>query len=128
MVEDLTAGRDGNRFVIEIADMFGGKVPSPKEATALQLAFIGDAVYELIIRTAVLTTHAGRSGEMSRRAIAFERAASQSEMVEAIMPLLTEEEAGIYRRGRNANPSSTAKNASIADYRRATGLEALIGY
>ena len=85
-------------------------------------------MFELFIRTAVVEKAEERPKDMNRRTVAMVSAKAQSAMVEKIEPLLTEEEAAVYRRGRNANSATMAKNASVADYRRATGLEALIGY
>ncbi len=94
----------------------------------LVLAFAGDAVYELLIRTMLVRKGNARLNDLNRRKTAFAKASAQSRMMTAIEPLLTEREADIYRRGRNASPASSAKNASQTDYRRATGFEALIGY
>ena len=108
---------------------FAGKADKPLNTYApLTLAYIGDAVFELFIRTAVVEKAEERPKDMNRRTVAMVSAKAQSAMVEKIEPLLTEEEAAVYRRGRNANSATMAKNASVADYRRATGLEALIGY
>ncbi|MBE6014859.1 MAG: ribonuclease III [Lachnospiraceae bacterium] len=94
----------------------------------LTLAFIGDGVFDIIIRTAVVSKGNTRADKLHRSTSAIVKASSQSDMIEAILPYLTPEEEGVYKRGRNAKSHTTAKNASIADYRRATGFEALIGY
>ena len=94
----------------------------------LNLAFIGDSVFELVVRT-ILVEQANRPvRELQRRAGRILSAAMQAQMAEKIVPLLTEEEEAIYRRGRNAKPHTKAKNATLSDYLKATGLEALIGY
>lgn len=94
----------------------------------LVLAFAGDAAYELAVRTMLVKRGNARPNDLTRKKAAYAKASAQSRMSAAIKPYLTEEEAGIFRRGRNAKTSSTAKNASAQDYRRATGLEALIGW
>ena len=94
----------------------------------LTLAFIGDAAYELCNRTRLVQEADRNPKELQRRASAFARAPFQSAAMEVLEPLLTEEEAEVYHRGRNAKSQTKAKNASIQDYRRATGFEAVLGY
>lgn len=94
----------------------------------LVLAYIGDAVYELVLRTLVVGRGNQQVNKMHRETSRYAKAQAQSEMMDTILPLLTEEEKDIYRRGRNAKSYTTAKNASVNDYRRATGFEALMGY
>lgn len=94
----------------------------------LVLAYLGDAVFELEIRTMLVEKSCSRPNILNRKASSLVCASSQSAMVERILPHLTEEELSILRRGRNANSPTMAKNQSMADYRRATGFEALIGY
>ena len=96
--------------------------------SALSLAFLGDAVYELAIRERLMERHPGRPAALSRSASRLVCASAQAALAEAILPELTEEEEGVFRRGRNANPKTMAKNQTVSDYRHATGLEALIGY
>lgn len=94
----------------------------------LLLAYVGDAVYELVVRT-VIAMEGNRSPKaMNKEAVRYVNAAAQAAAADAIGPLLTEEEADILRRGRNAHPATTAKHMSVGDYRKATGLEALAGY
>ena len=92
------------------------------------LAYIGDAVFELIARKYVLEHGSKQPDRLHKHATAIVNAASQSAMIGAVMDMLTEEELGIYKRGRNASTATSAKHQTIADYRRATGLEALFGY
>lgn len=94
----------------------------------LVLAYIGDAVYELIIRTVLVRQENCPVQQLHRRASTLVKAENQSEIMEKLMPHLTEEEQNIYRRGRNAKSNTKAKNATIGTYHRATGFEALIGY
>lgn len=94
----------------------------------LTLAYIGDAIFDLIVRTAIVAKGNNKANNLHKSASTIVNAGSQSEMIENILPYLNEEEEAVYRRGRNAKSHTTAKNASISDYRRATGFEALIGY
>lgn len=94
----------------------------------LTLAFVGDAVYELLVRTMLVREAERRPNELNRASSALARAKAQSEAMEAVEPCLTKEEDDVYRRGRNAKSHTMAKNATVADYRRATGFEALVGY
>ena len=94
----------------------------------LVLAYMGDAVYELYIRS-MLVSHANMQvNKLHKEATGYVKAKAQAEMIKRIMPELTEEEISIYKRGRNAHSYTSAKNADIVDYRCATGFEALIGY
>lgn len=100
----------------------------PNEVAPLILAYIGDAVYEVAVRTAEISKGNRAMNRLHRDSIHLVNAKAQADMIEKIMPMLTEEELSIYRRGRNAKSNTSAKNASIGDYRKATGFEALIGY
>ena len=94
----------------------------------LTLAYIGDGVYELVIRTVLVKKGNCPVNQLHRKASSLVKAASQSAMMEFIESMLTEEEHSVYRRGRNAHSPTMAKHATMADYRRATGFEALMGY
>ena len=94
----------------------------------LTLAYIGDGIYDLIIRSLVVAKGNTRAGELHKRTSQLVKAKTQAEMIEVLLPFLTEEEADIYRRGRNAKSPTMAKNATMSDYRKATGFEALMGY
>ena len=94
----------------------------------LTLAYIGDAVYDLIIRTVVVGRGNTSANKLHKQTIEYVKAPAQARLIEAILEDLTEEEAAIYRRGRNAKPYTMAKNASMGEYKKATGLEALVGY
>ena len=95
---------------------------------ALTLAYIGDGVYELVIRTILVKKGNCPVNQLHRKASSLVKAGTQSSMMEVIEPMLTEEEHSVYRRGRNAHSPTMAKHATMADYRRATGFEALMGY
>lgn len=94
----------------------------------LKLAYLGDAVFEIIIRTLTLDTTGGPVKNLHKKSSSLVNAASQAALAAAMLPLMTEEEASVFRHGRNAKTSSVAKHADIHDYRNATGLEALFGY
>lgn len=94
----------------------------------LTLAYIGDSIYDLIIRTIVVESGNEPANKLHRKTVTFVKAGTQSEMAELLLAELTEEELAVYKRGRNAKAYTSAKNASIGDYRKATGLEALMGY
>lgn len=94
----------------------------------LVLAYVGDAVYEMIVRSCVAARGNISPNHMNNIARGYVRAQSQSMMIGHLEELLTEQEADVFRRGKNAKPHTVAKNASVADYHRATGFEALIGY
>ncbi len=94
----------------------------------LTLAYIGDSVFELIVRRIVLKRTRMPSGKMHQEVTGIVCAGSQAQIGRLIRPLLTPEEDAVYRRGRGAKPDHTAKNASRRDYLEATALEALIGY
>ena len=94
----------------------------------LTLAYIGDAIYELVIRTILVEKGNTQVNKLHKRASRLVKASSQSAMIEKLKPYLTEEEMGVFKRGRNAKAATMAKNATMSDYRRATGFEALMGY
>ena len=93
----------------------------------VQLAFVGDTIYDLYARTQVLEEHDACVRELHRRAVAHVNAHAQARAFAAVEPLLTEEEADVARRGRNAH-ARPPKNQDPGDYARATALEALCGY
>jgi len=96
--------------------------------SALNLAYLGDAVFELLVRVSLLQNGGGRTGDMTKQAGKIVRAASQSDMYHRLLPVLTEEEVAVLKRGRNASAKSRPKSASVSEYRHATGVEALFGY
>ena len=98
--------------------------------SALTLAYIGDCVFDLVIRTVVIYHSKKAVNDLHKKATKFVKAESQALMIQGLMDedILTEEEKNVYKRGRNTKSHTSAKNASIADYRKATGFEAMIGY
>ena len=93
--------------------------------SSAQLAYLGDAVLEVMVRRQLVRSHAPHPSET---ALAYVTAAAQSDAVERILPHLTEEEEAVYRRARNSVHANVPKRATVAQYRRATGLEALFAY
>ena len=101
---------------------------NPKQLSPLVLAYIGDCAYDLIIKTKIVSEGNTQVNKMNKQASSLVKAEAQSIMIGVLEPLLTSDEEAIYKRGRNAKSYTSAKNASITDYRRATGFEALVGY
>ena len=99
-----------------------------KEYSPLALAYIGDAVYELIIRSLVLNEGNRQVQKMHKRTSSMVQASAQARIITALNDRLTEEDHAVYKRGRNAKSMSPAKNQSVSDYHKATGFEALMGY
>lgn len=112
--------------------MFQTDLPLSKEEAQqmnpVVLAFVGDAVYTLLVREKLARESSAKTGALNALASRTVSAHGQSERLEAMFPLLTEEEAAIFRRGRNAKKLSKSKNATAAEYSRSTGFEALLGY
>lgn len=104
-----------------------GEQVSPKQYSPLTLAYIGDAVYELFVRTYLIKDANFPVNRLHKEAIHLVNAKAQSDLYQKIKDILTEEEMQIYKRGRNTN-SHPPKNADMVDYKSATGVEALIGY
>ncbi len=94
----------------------------------LALAYIGDCVYDLIIKNIMISKGNKQVNKLHKDTSALVQASTQSLMMRTMQEHLTEEEHAVYKRGRNAKSVSPAKNQSITDYRRATGFEALLGY
>ena len=94
----------------------------------LTLAYIGDGIFDLVIRTAVVGRGNTSANQLHQKTSHIVKAHSQALMAEALADCLTQEEADVYRRGRNAKSHTMAKNATVSDYRSATGFEALMGY
>ena len=113
-----------------IREVFGTEALAADSYSPLTLAYIGDCVYELTIRTLLVDRGNAPVNKLNKKASDLAKASTQSRMISRLVEdgVLTEEEAAVYRRGRNAKSFSTAKNATVSDYRRATGLEALVGW
>lgn len=100
----------------------------PHSLNSLALAYMGDSVYEAYIREKVLATQTVKVNQLHRKAISWVKASAQAKLAYRLELLLTDEELDVLRRGRNAKSGHVPKNAEVADYRLATGFEALIGY
>lgn len=94
----------------------------------LTLAFIGDSIYDLIIRSYVVGLGNVPNKKLHKQTVGYVSAVAQARIIEELKPQLTDEELTIYKRGKNSKPTSKAKNATEKEYLKATGFEALIGY
>lgn len=101
---------------------------STDELSPLTLAFVGDGVYDLLVREYLVRQANRPVGELNKTKVAMVNCKSQAQFALKLMPYLTEKETAIYKRGRNAAPKSIAKNGTVAEYHSATGLECLFGY
>ena len=101
---------------------------NPRTLSPLSLAYIGDAVYEVYVREYVMRNANMPVAKLHRAATGYVKAKAQSDIIHAIADRLTDEEIGVFKRGRNAHSYTSAKNADIVDYRHATGFEALLGF
>ena len=99
-----------------------------KQMNPVVLAFLGDAVYSLWVRERLVRSGAGKAAEFQRAASKIVSARGQSAFLENVLPLLTEEETEIFKRGRNAKKPTKSKSATAAEYNRSTGFEAVIGF
>ncbi len=114
-----------NEYILR---QFGMEHVDIRSYSPLALAYIGDGIYDLIIRSMIVGKGNTQANQLHRQTSQLVKAHTQSEMIEVLLPELTEEEMAVYKRGRNAKSPTMAKNATMADYRRATGFEALMGY
>ena len=99
-----------------------------KEVSGEALAYLGDCVIELLVREHLVESGISGSGNLNRQSLAFVKASEQCRAMQNILPLLTDEEMSIYKRGRNMSSGNVPKSATMAEYRTATGMEALFGY
>lgn len=111
-----------------INEIFDSKEVKPNEYSPLALAFIGDSVFDLVVKSVIVEKANCQVNKLQNRTSKIVKATSQALIVDALKDDLSEEEANILRRGRNAKPYTKAKNASYGEYCKATGLEALVGY
>ena len=115
-------------YLMQMKELFHLEDQDIRSYSPLTLAYIGDGVYELIIRTILVKKGNCPVNRLHKKASSLVKAAAQSAIIEKIEEELTQEEHDIYRRGRNAHSPTMAKHATMADDRRATGFEALMGY
>lgn len=111
-----------------IREQFDIKEVDVRTYSPLTLAYIGDGIFDLVIRSLVVGRGNTKANELHRKTSHIVKAHTQAEMIEKLLPKLTAEENDIYRRGRNAKSPTMAKNATMSDYRKATGFEALMGF
>ena len=129
-----SAQENANRAAAElplfgsICDIFSLKQQDARQYSPLTLAYIGDAVYEMIVRTVLVEHGNAPVNVLHKHASKLVKAEAQADSYHRIKELLTEEELSVFRRGRNAKSYTSAKNATIGDYRVATGFEALFGF
>ena len=100
----------------------------PNLLSPLALAFVGDGVYDLFVRERLVCEANRPVKKLNEEKVSIVRCSSQAKLVEKLMPILTEEELDVLKRGRNAHTQHIPKNATSADYHSATALEALLGY
>ena len=118
----------GFEFDSYMHEIFNMEEVDVRTYSPLTLAYIGDCVYDLIIKSLVIGNGNKQVNKMHKETSSLVQAATQSLMMRKLQDLLTDEERAVYKRGRNAKSVSPAKNQSVTDYRRATGFEALMGY
>lgn len=107
---------------------FGLEEQDLRTYSPLTLAYIGDAIFELVVRTVLVERKNTQPEKLHKAATKIVKAETQALMIEALKEDLTDEELTVYKRGRNAKAVTRAKNATMSEYRRATGFEALMGY
>lgn len=131
-VEELSRKDDMEESLREMnrkfEDMFEFPEVDIKTYSPLTLAYMGDGIYELIIRTLLVKQGNAQASKLHRKASSLVKASAQAAMIQALKEELTEEEFAVFKRGRNAHSGTMAKNATMSDYRKATGFEALMGY
>ncbi len=115
-------------FDFFMQDLMQMREADVREYSPLALAYLGDAVFDLVIKSLVLNQGNKPVQKLHKETSRIVQASAQSKMMRVIQEQLTEEEHQVYKRGRNSKTVSPAKNQSVTDYRRATGFEALIGY
>ncbi len=118
----------GLSLLEQIKKEFQCKEVDVRAYSPLTLAYIGDAVYEMVIRTVIVERANKAANELHKKTVKYVQAGTQAAMIMALQDILTEDELAVFKRGRNAKSNTSAKNASITDYRKATGFEALIGF
>ena len=111
-----------------IKQQFGLKEADINAYSPLTLAYIGDSIYDLIVKSVVVCRANCAANKLHKQTSALVKAETQAQMADLLQEHMTEEELAIYKRGRNAKSYTTAKNASVADYRKATGIESVCGY
>lgn len=123
MAEDLS-------FYKNILLNFSKESPDIRSYSPVVLAYMGDAVLETVIRTVLVSRYTNKVSDINKKCSSIVKATTQARIVRLLLDeeVLTEEEKSIYRRGRNANTFTSAKNAGISEYKMSTGFEAVLGY
>lgn len=124
----MEEGLEKGSLLAQIHRAFGSEEIDIRTYSPLTLAYIGDAVFEMIVRTLIVEKGQRAANTLHKHTTKIVCAQTQAQLIDAVYESLTEEEQDIYRRGKNTKIHSSAKNASLADYRKATGFEALCGY
>ena len=119
---------EGLNLLEQIKKVFTCGEQDVRAYSPLTLAYIGDAVYELVIRSVVVERANRSANDLHKMSVRYVKAEAQAKMIEALLEVLSEDELAVYKRGRNAKSYTMAKNASMSDYRKATGFEALMGF
>ena len=112
----------------KVREIFGITAPDLRQVPVLTLAYVGDSVYDLVLRTVFAETTTLHGKPLHDRVQTYVTARSQAKIADGLKTELTEEELAIYRRGRNARPETVSKHASLTEYHKATGLEVLMGW
>ncbi|MBQ7918411.1 MAG: ribonuclease III [Lachnospiraceae bacterium] len=119
---------ESRELLDKIKEVFQCKEVDVRAYSPLTLAYIGDSIYDLVIRSVIVERANKAVNDLHKKATHYVKAEAQAKMIFALQEDLSEEEMAVYKRGRNAKSYTSAKNASINDYRNATGFEALMGY
>lgn len=117
-----------NGLLEQIKTVFECKEQDVRAYSPLTLAYIGDGIYELVIRSVVVERANRSANDLHKKTVRYVKAETQAAIIQVLLDELTADEEAVYKRGRNAKSYTAAKNASLGDYRKATGFEALIGY
>lgn len=117
-----------NSFEESLDERFGLSSKDWNMYSPLTLAYLGDAVYELAVRSLFVKRSNCQPQKLHQRVTACVSAKAQCRMIRELLPQLSQEEEAVYRRGRNSKPYTKAKNASLEEYLEATGFEAVVGY
>lgn len=127
MEESVKAG-NSVEMLEQIKSVFACKEQDVRAYSPLTLAYMGDAIYELVIRSVVVERANRSANDLHKKTVRYVKAETQAAMIQALLSELTPDEEAVYKRGRNAKSYTAAKNASLGDYRKATGFEALMGF
>lgn len=119
---------EGLMFADRIRKFFQLKEVDIRTYSPLTLAYMGDAVYDLVVRTVIVERGNTSVNKLHHYTIGYVKAKAQAMLADELLPYLTQEEQEVLRRGRNAKPYTKARNATMSEYKKATSMEALIGY